>query len=74
VLAGSAPPVPVLPVSVSIGGQSAALVSAGGITGLSAGIAAVRATVPAGLASGPQSVVVTVGGVASQSGVTVSVK
>jgi uncharacterized protein (TIGR03118 family) len=67
-------PVPVLPVSVTIGGQPAQLLYAGAAPGNVAGIMEVEAVVPSATPTGPAAVVVTVGGVASQANVTVSVK
>jgi uncharacterized protein (TIGR03437 family) len=71
--AGSAPPAPIAPVSVTIGGVPATVNYAGGAPGSIAGMMQVNAVVPAGV-SGSVPVVVTVGGVSSQGGVTVVVK
>ena len=78
VLAEGTAPKPVLPVTVEIGGTSATVQYAGGASGLVAGVMQVNAVVPKGIATG-SAVPVTikvggVGGVASQSGVTVAVK
>jgi len=59
--------------TVTIGGQSATLAYAGVAPGI-AGLNQVNATIPATAASGAQPVVVTIAGVASQSGVTVNVQ
>jgi len=60
--------------TVTIGGQPATVAYAGQAPGAVTGLFQVNATVPAGVASGAQPLVVTVGGVASQSGVTVQVE
>jgi uncharacterized protein (TIGR03437 family) len=73
-LLGSAtPPAPVLPVTVTIGGQPAAVVSYGGVPGEVAGIMRIVAKVPSGLAPGNAAVVVTVGTTQTQAGVTLAV-
>jgi uncharacterized protein (TIGR03437 family) len=71
----AAPPLPqpVARVTVSIGGVPAEVRYAGGATGLIAGVMQVNVVVPAGV-SGTAAVVLTVGGVASQGGVTVAVR
>ncbi|MBI1897800.1 MAG: SBBP repeat-containing protein [Acidobacteria bacterium] len=61
-------------VSVTIGGQPADVLYAGTAPGLVAGVLQVNALVPATVASGPQPVVVTIGGRSSQVGVTVAVR
>jgi uncharacterized protein (TIGR03437 family) len=67
--------VPVASVSVAIGGQPAELTYAGAAPGLISGIPQVNAIVPAGLASGPQPIVLTVGKYSnSQQHVTVVVQ
>jgi uncharacterized protein (TIGR03437 family) len=71
--AGSVLPTPIAPVSVTIGGVPATVNFAGGSAGSIAGIMQVNAVVPSGV-SGPVPVVVTVGGVSSQPGVTLVVK
>jgi uncharacterized protein (TIGR03437 family) len=71
--AGAAPPRPVLPVTVTIGGKPATVQSAGGIPGIEAGIMAVTVQVPTGV-TGDVPVILSVGGIPSQSGVTVSVQ
>lgn len=59
--------------TVTIGGQSATLAYAGVAPGI-AGLNQVNATIPATAASGAQPIIVTVAGVASQTGVTVNVQ
>ena len=66
-------PQPVAPVTVTIGGASAEVRYAGGAAGQTAGLMQVNVVVPGGL-SGAVPVVLTVGGVASQGGVTVTVR
>ncbi len=58
-------------VSATIGGMTAAVTYAGPAPGLVNGVMQVNLTVPAGLAPGPQPVTITVGGVSSQSRITV---
>jgi uncharacterized protein (TIGR03437 family) len=65
---------PVASVLASIGGVAATVQYAGSAPGDVAGVLQVNAVVPASIASGPQAVVLTVGGVASPSGVTIAVK
>ena len=62
------------PVSATIGGVPATVQYAGPAPGLVNGMLQVNLTVPKGLASGPQPVVITVGTAASQAGVTVAVQ
>jgi hypothetical protein len=71
---GSTLPKPVANYSVTIGGQAATVLYAGAAPGLVAGVMQVNVQLPAGLPGGSQPVVLTVGGVASQAGVTVAVK
>ncbi len=70
---GANAPQPALPVSVTMGGKLAVVQSASGVPGSPAGVMQVTAIVPAGV-TGTASVVVTVGNVPSQSGVTVSLQ
>jgi uncharacterized protein (TIGR03437 family) len=71
----SPPPQPVQSVTATIGGASAAVESASGIVGGVAGILQVKLQVPAALAqSNAAPLVVSIGGIASQGGVTVSVQ
>jgi uncharacterized protein (TIGR03437 family) len=67
------PPMPALPVTVTIGGKTATVQYAGGVFGSVAGVMQLNVQVPAGVPMGDAPVVVTVGGVASQVGVTVAV-
>jgi uncharacterized protein (TIGR03437 family) len=64
---------PVLPVSVTIGGKPATVQIAVAAPGAVAGLLQVNVLVPAGLAAGAQPVVVTIGGVPSQPGATITV-
>ena len=66
-------PAPLLPVSVSIGGQPAVVNFAGSAPTL-VGLMQVNAQIPAGVAPGNTvSVLVNVGGAASQTGATIAV-
>jgi uncharacterized protein (TIGR03437 family) len=64
---------PVLPVTVTIGGKQADVQFAGGAPNVVNGIMQVNAIVPSGLAAGAAPVVVNVGSASSQNGVTVAV-
>jgi uncharacterized protein (TIGR03437 family) len=66
-------PQPLAAVTVTLGGVAAEVRYAGGAPGLIAGVMQVNVVVPGGLA-GAVPVVLTVGGVASQGGVTVAVR
>jgi len=66
--------VPVLPVSLMIGGQTAQVLYAGAAPGNVAGLMEVEAIVPAGTASGPALVALTVGTAGSQANVTINVQ
>ena len=72
-LAAAPLPQPLAPVSVTIGGVPANVQFAGGVKGVVAGVMQVSAVIPGGL-SGAVPLVVTVGGVSSQTGVTVTVR
>ncbi len=61
-------------VTATVGGLPATVDYAGDAPGLVAGVLQVNITIPAGTPSGAQPVVVTVGGVSSQSGLTVFVQ
>lgn len=63
-----------LPVTATVGGLDAKVIYAGPAPGLVNGVLQVNVTVPAGLGSGAQPVVISVGGIASQAGITVAVK
>ena len=65
---------PVLPVSLTIGGQTAQVLYAGGSPGDVSGVMEVEALVPATAASGADAIMLTVGTASSQASVTVSVK
>jgi uncharacterized protein (TIGR03437 family) len=64
---------PLLPISVSVGGKSATVQFAGGAPGVVAGIMQVNVVVPAGLSAGAVPVTVQVGTTSAQSGVTIFV-
>jgi uncharacterized protein (TIGR03437 family) len=73
-LLGSAtPPAPVLPVTATIGGQIAQVLSYGGIPGVVAGVMQIALQVPSGLLPGNAAVVVKVGNASTQPGVTITV-
>jgi len=74
VIAGSNPPQPVLPVSVTIGGLPATVVYAGGVSGQTAGLLQLNVMVPASAPSGLLPVVLTVGANSSQWGATIAVR
>jgi len=67
-------PGPILPVTLTIGGQPARVISATSAPGLVAGVMQIEAIVPTGIAPGPSPLVLTVGTTNSQAGVTLSVK
>ena len=67
-------PVPRLPVAVSIGGVDAPVLYAGGAPGLVAGVMQVNVRIPAGVPSGPQPIVVSVGSASSRPDVTLAVR
>jgi len=67
-------PVPVAPVSVTIGGQPAQVLFAGTAPGGVAGFLQVDAVVPTGLQAGPVPIVLKVGNASSPAGVTVAVQ
>jgi uncharacterized protein (TIGR03437 family) len=67
-------PAPVLPGSITIGGQPAQLVYYGDAPELVSGVLQLNAVIPAGTASGPQPVVVTIGASSSQPNIVVYVK
>jgi len=67
-------PLPLLqPVTVTIGGMAANTNYAGGAPGIVQGVTQINAQIPAGLPAGNAAVVVKIGGVESQAGVTVAV-
>ncbi len=66
---------PVLPVTATIGGAAATVTYKGEIQGVVNGVMAVVVQIPSGIAAGNAvTVTVTVGGVATQTGVTIAVK
>jgi uncharacterized protein (TIGR03437 family) len=67
-------PGPMQPITVSIGGQPADYIFAGEAPGDASGMLQLNVTIPAGVSPGEQPLVVSIGGNASQTGVTVSVK
>jgi uncharacterized protein (TIGR03437 family) len=71
---GSTLPMPRLPVTVTIGGQTADVLYAGGAPGLPAGALQVNARIPSGTASGKAQVLISIGDTSSQSGVTVAIQ
>jgi uncharacterized protein (TIGR03437 family) len=71
---GATLPVPMAVVSVTIGGFPATVVYAGTAPGGVAGFLQVNAIVPAGVPSGANPIVLTIGGVNSAAGVTVAVQ
>jgi uncharacterized protein (TIGR03437 family) len=74
-IASDTPPTPIATVSVQIGGNEAPVMSAGGVSGQSAGYFQVVVQVPNEAPTGDKiPIVLTVGGVASQPGVTMSVQ
>ncbi len=66
-------PLVALPVTVTIGGQSVTQSFAGNAPGIVAGVTQINVPIPNGLPAGPVPVVVKVGGVATQAGVTIVV-
>jgi uncharacterized protein (TIGR03437 family) len=73
---GSAPlPRPVLPVTVTIGGQAATVAYAGGESGTVAGVMRIDVQIPSGIQTGSAVPVgIAVGGVGSATGVTIAVQ
>jgi uncharacterized protein (TIGR03437 family) len=68
-------PVPLLPVTANIGGSTATVTYKGEILGVVNGVMAVVVQIPSGIAAGNAvPVTVSVGGVFTQSGVTIAVK
>jgi uncharacterized protein (TIGR03437 family) len=73
-LDGANPPQPVLPVAVTIGGQSAGVQYAGGVEGQVAGLMMVRVQIPNGVAAGGTvPIQLQVGTAASPATVTIAV-
>ncbi|MEZ5355724.1 MAG: SBBP repeat-containing protein [Bryobacteraceae bacterium] len=67
-------PKPLLPVGVVIDGSPAEVLYAGAAPGLVSGVIQVNARVPLGTPSGDRTVVLRVGGAASQTGLTIAVR
>jgi uncharacterized protein (TIGR03437 family) len=67
-------PIPALPLRVTIGGVQAPVTFFGEAPGVVSGAMQINAQIPDGLASGDLPLIVSLGGVSSQNGVTVSVK
>ncbi len=67
-------PAPLLPISVTIGGQPANWSFAGEAPGFISGLMQLNVAVPTNIAAGDQFIVVTIGGNQSQPGVTISVR
>lgn len=66
--------VPVLPIAVKIGGVPASVVFEGEAPGIIAGVLQLNVTIPPGVSSGANPVVVTIGNNSSQANLTVSVQ
>jgi uncharacterized protein (TIGR03118 family) len=62
--------IPVLPVTLTIGGQTATVLYAGSLPGYVSGVIGIEAIVPAGAGTGAQPVVATIGTVTSQATAT----
>jgi uncharacterized protein (TIGR03437 family) len=74
-LVGSAPPLPRLPVSASIGGIRAEVLYAGGAPGMVAGVLQINVKLPSDVPSGPDiPVIFSVGSGSSQIGVTMAIR
>jgi uncharacterized protein (TIGR03437 family) len=67
-------PLPLLPISVTVGGQPAQWTFAGEAPSLVSGVMQLNVVIPTNIVAGDQPIVVTIGGNPSQQGVTVSVK
>jgi uncharacterized protein (TIGR03118 family) len=74
ITAGRIVPGPILPVSLTIGGVPARVISAESAPGSVAGVMQIEAIVPSGVSPGAAAVVITVGSASSQTGVTLNVK
>jgi len=73
----SAPPLtpsPLLAIGVTIGGQPANYVFAGEAPGIVSGVLQLNVVIPATVSAGDLPLIVSIGGVPSQTGVTISVK
>lgn len=71
---GPLTPIPVLPVSVPVGGMPADFLFAGEAPGFVSGVLQLNVVIPSNAPQGELPIVVSVGGKSSQSGVTLSVK
>ena len=71
---GPLTPQPALPLRVTIGGQQAAVTFFGEAPGIVSGVMQVNAQIPPGLSGGELPLSISIGGVSSQAGLTVSVK
>jgi uncharacterized protein (TIGR03437 family) len=67
-------PAPLLPVAVTVGGLPANWSFAGEAPGFVSGVMQLNLTLPPGVGSGAQPIVVSIGGNQSQTGVTVSIQ
>jgi uncharacterized protein (TIGR03437 family) len=67
-------PLPVLPVSATVGGQPAQVLYAGGGAGIVEGIIQVNLQIPSGVQTGPAEVVLQIGDRVSQAGLTVALQ
>jgi uncharacterized protein (TIGR03437 family) len=67
-------PAPLLPISVTVGGQPAQYSFAGEAPGFVSGVLQLNVVTPTNIAAGDQPIVVTIGGNQSQQGVTVSLR
>jgi uncharacterized protein (TIGR03437 family) len=67
-------PTPVLPVSVLVDGKPAAVLYAGGVPTLAAGVIQVNAIIPSDVATGDIPITVTVGPNTSREGVTIAIR
>jgi len=65
---------PVLPVTATVGGVPAQVVYSGSAPGFVYGAAQVNVVIPAGVASGPQLIIISIGGIQTQAGVTVQIQ
>jgi uncharacterized protein (TIGR03437 family) len=73
-IAGSTPPKPQMPVSVSVGGLPAEVLYQGGVPGVTAGVMQINLRVPMGAQPGLLPVRVVVGSAASQRGGTLAIQ
>ena len=72
---GPNPPQPVLPVAATVGGEAAAVLTAGGVSGQIAGLLMVQVQLPSAIAaSSAAPIQLQIGGVTSPPGVTIAVK